>query len=188
MSTQNFKKISEDSKKLSKEFKKLSEEFKKIVKELGVKKEEIEDVIESGEKKEDTDKILNRLASITKKTQKLLKENQISESEKKRRLAELESRIELLEIIQGTETDFEKRMQAERELTRLVAQRGTMQALDIFHFENLLDPSGDELGVLLKEAEKDIKARSNLRRVLKGVEIVLRVAAFGASAAAKFAV
>ena len=168
--------------------KKLAKDFKKIIKALGIKKEEIEDVIESGGKEDTTNKILDKLATLTKKTQKLLKEHQISESERKRKLAELEARIELLELMQGTEPDFEKRMEAERKLTRLVAQRGTMESLDIFHFENLLDPNGDELATLLKEADKDIKARKNLRRVLKGIEIVLRVAAFGASSAAKLAV
>ena len=170
------------------DFKKLAEDFKKIIKDLGIKKEEIEEVIESGARKDTTNKILDKLASITKKTQKLLKEQQIPESERKRKLAELEARIELLELIRGIEPNFEKRMEAERELTRLVAQRGVMESLDIFHFENLLDPTSDELGTLLKEAEKDIKARKNLRRVLKGVEIVMRVAAFGASSAAKIAV
>jgi hypothetical protein len=170
-------------------FEKLAKDFRKIIKDLGIKKGEIEDVIEiGGEKEETTEKILNKLASVTKNTQNLLKKHQIPEFEKKRRLAELKDRIELLELIRGTEPDFDKRMEAERELTRRVSQRGVLESLDIFHFENLLDPNGDELATLLKEAEKDIKARKNLRRVLKGIEIVSRVAAFGASSAAKIAV
>ncbi|HKC93748.1 MAG TPA: hypothetical protein VKB81_06975 [Nitrospira sp.] len=47
---------------------------------------------------------------------------------------------------------------------------------------------GQDFRTLLKEADRDIKARQNLQRVLKGIEVVLSVGAFGAALAAKLAV
>jgi hypothetical protein len=90
-------------------------------------------------------------------------------------------------LIKAFESDFEERMRLNRKLSRLSATLGTWEVMDVFHFETLLDPEGQDFKTLLEEADKDIKARQNLQRVLKGVEVVFRVGAFGASLAAKMA-
>ena len=54
-------------------------------------------------------------------------------------------------------------------------------------FGDLLDVDGDNVRQLIEDANRDIEARQNLGRVLKGVEVALRVAGFGAAAAAKVA-
>ena len=83
--------------------------------------------------------------------------------------------------------DFEERMKAERELTRPRSQHGVWISQETFHFEDLVDFEGDEIASLLREADKDVKSRMNLKRVLKGVEVFLRVSVFSGALAAKVA-
>lgn len=170
------------------DFKKLSTDLTDILQKLSISKEEIETIVVTGDDGNKQNKALDAVALLTDKTKELLKNSAIPDDEKKRKRAALESRIQQLKLLQATEKDFEKRIEAERELTRLVAEVGVFDSQDIFHFEDLIDAEGEKLTVLLREAERDISARKDLRRVLKGVEVVMRVVSFSASLAAKIAV
>lgn len=170
------------------DFMALSQKFKDLIKSIGVQKEEIENIIAGGSASSDEkEAILDKLDAAMKALRNLMAANEISEEERKRRIAALKADIERTELLKDFEADFEKRMRLSRKLTRLHATLGTWQALNVFHFETLLDFEGQDFKTLLEEADKDIKARRNLQRVLKGVEVALRVGAFGAALTAKMA-
>jgi hypothetical protein len=171
-------------------FVELGQNFKDLIKSIGIQKQEIESIVSGGSATAAKQKaILDKLDTTMKNVQMLMANTEVTEQERKRRIAELESEISKIDLFKDFEPDLAERMRLNRELNRLNAKLGTWQAMDVFHFETLLDPeSQEDFKTLLEEADKDIKARQNLQRVLKGVEIVLRVAAFGAALAAKLAV
>lgn len=170
-------------------FQESSVQFKNLIKSIGSQREVIENIIASGPVSSAKQKaIFEKLDTAMEKLGDLMKEIEIPAQEKKRRMAELEAEIERIEIIRDFETDFEERMRLIRKLSRLNATLGTWEAMDVFHFETILDPEGHDFKTLLEEADRDIKARQNLQRVLKGIEVALSVGAFGAALAAKLAV
>lgn len=170
------------------DFAKLSQNFKDLIKSIGIEKEELENILE-GRSATATKKnsILSKLDTAMKKLRKLMGDSEITEEERKRRISGLQSEIEEIELLKDFEQDFEERMRLNRKLSRLNATLGTWKTMEVFHFETLLDPQGQDFKTLLEEADKDIKARQNLRRVLKGTELALRVGAFGAALAARLA-
>ncbi len=169
------------------DFAMLSEELKKLIGAIGVEKEELEGILGGGGDLEKKGKILDALEEASKALADLMAENEITPAEKKRKLAELISEIELTEMSLAVESDFDARMTLKRKLARLKATEGTWKAREAFRFQDLIDQDGNELRELLEEANRDIGSRQNLQRVLKGVEVVLRVGAFGTALAAKMA-
>ena len=169
------------------DFQNLAKKFKDLIKDLGIQKEELEAIVASGETDTKRTQVLVKLEAATKKVRKLLSQNTISKEEQERKIKSLESRIEIQQLMIGTEPDLSVRLKEERELSRLKARLGVWKAQEVFHFEELIDESGEELGELMREAEKDVRSRKNLQRVLKGVEVALRVTAFGAALSAKMA-
>jgi len=170
------------------DFAKLKESFTDLVKSIGVQKQELESIFAGRSVSAARLKaILDQLDSAMKDLQKLMAASEITEPERKRRIAELEAEIERIELFKDFESDFGKRMEFNRRLSRLSATLGTWRAMDVFHFETLLDPEGQDFKTVLEEADKDIKARQHLQRVLKGIEVALRVGCFGAGLAAKLA-
>ena len=167
--------------------KKLVNTFKKLSKELNITKAELKTVIDNPVSDSDRDKVIKKARTIGARLVKETRESQIPDAERKRKIVALESRMQNLELIIAFNPDFDERMQAESELTRLRSQHGVWIAQEIFHFEDLVDFEGDEIAILLREADKDVKSRMNLKRVLKGVEIFLRVSVFSAALAAKIA-
>jgi hypothetical protein len=171
----------------------LSKAFRDLMETIGIQKEEIEGIVSEGPPTSDQGKkkkesALDKLDSAMENLRKLMSENEITAEERKRRITELDAEIKRIDLLKDFETDFEERMRLNRKLSRLHATLGTWETMDVFHFETLLDPEGQDFRVMLEEADKDIKARRNLQRVLKGAEIALRVGAFGAALAAKMAV
>jgi len=170
-------------------FAELNQNLKELIKSIGVQKEEIESIVAGGSGSAAKQKsILDKLDTAMESLRELMANTEITEQERKRRIAELQSEIDRIELVKNFESDFEERMRLSRKLSRLNATLGTWEAMDVFHFETLLDPEGQDFKTLLEEADKDIKARQNLQRVLKGTEVALRVGAFGAALAAKLAV
>jgi len=170
------------------DFAKRSQEFKDLIKSIGVEKVEIENIVTGGKATiKEKESIFKNIDDAMKKLSKLMADTEVTAEERKRRVTELQSEIDRIMLIKAFESDFEERMRLNRKLSRLSATLATWEAMDVFHFETLLDPEGQDFKTLLEEADKDIKARQNLQRVLKGVEVVFRVGAFGASLAAKMA-
>ena len=161
--------------------------FKDVVKAIGIQKEELDGILASGGTAAKKKSALDKLAAASKKLGKLMAETQVSEAERQRKISELELNIEIDEILLATETDFGERMRVRRRLTRRKASLGTLKAPEVFRFDQLLDADGNELAELLEEADRDIRSRQNLQRVLKGVEVLLRVGVFGAALTAKMA-
>jgi hypothetical protein len=169
-------------------FAEFSENFKDLIKSIGVQREEIENIVAGGSVTATKQKsIFDKLNTAMSNLRTLMAQTEIPEQERRRRIAELRSEIETVELLKNFESDFEERMRLSRRLSRLNATLGTWETMDVFHFETLLDPQGQDFKILLEEADRDIKARQNLQRVLKGIEVALRVGAFGAALAAKLA-
>ena len=169
------------------DYNELGNTFIKLTKDLNIAKADLAAVIESPTNDDERDKAIKKARTIGAKLAKEVRDNELPDVERKRRIASLEARIDNLELIIAFESDFDERMKAERELTRLRGQHGVWISQEIFHFEDLVDFEGDELAILLREADKDIKSRANLKRVLKGIEIFLRISAFSSALAAKVA-
>lgn len=172
-------------------FSELKQSFLDLIKSIGIQKQEIEGLISGASKTSPAKQkaVLDNLDAAMKQVRELMGSTEITADERNRRIAELQSQIEQIELLKSFESDFDERMRLGRELSRLSATLGTWKSMDVFHFETLLDPeSQEDFKTLLEEADKDIQARQNLQRVLKGAEVVLRVAAFGAGLAAKLAV
>ncbi len=166
-----------------------SNQFKELIKSIGSQREVIENIIASGPVSPAKQKaIFEKLDTAMEKLGDLMEKTELPAQEKARRVAELKAEIERIEIIRDFESDFEERMRLGRQLSRLNATLGTWEAMDVFHFETLLDHEGQDFKTLLEEADRDIKARQNLQRVLKGIEVALSVGAFGAALSAKLAV
>jgi hypothetical protein len=169
-------------------FKDLAGELKGVVEDLGVKKEELQAIADSGgsnqKVKATIDSVMKLLEAIKKRTA----ETTITPVEQKRKTEELQSRIELLRIIDATSPSFEERMRAEREISRLTSLIGVYQSATALHFDQLLGDDAMDLRVLLEQAGREISARNDLARVLKGVEVALRVGAFAATLASKLAI
>jgi hypothetical protein len=170
------------------DFEKLAQNLKDLLKAIGVRKEEITGIVAGGSVTPARQKsILTQLDDSMSSLRELMAKTEITDQERKRRIAELRAEIERIQLLRAFESDFEERMRLNRKLSRLSATAGAWEAMDVFHFETLLDHEGQDFKTLLEEADRDIKARQNLQRVLKGIEVALRVGAFGAALAAKLA-
>lgn len=168
------------------DFPKIAAEFQKIVAALGVKKQEIQEVLDKGGDDKRVSDALDAVDSLFKDIDDKI--TTTAEEERKRKIAQLKSDISVRQLIDATDPDFDHRIQAERDLARLTAQLGVYQAQTVLNFGDLLNEDETTLKAALAQAAKDIQARKNLARVLKGIEIGLRVAAFGGGLAGKLAV
>lgn len=165
------------------------EQFEGLMTAIGTQRELIQNVVFGGPISSTKQKAaLKALDEAIEELRDLMQRTAIPDLEKSRRIAQLRSEIKRLELQLDFESDFDKRMEFRRKLSRLQATLGTWESMDVFNFESLLDANGQDFKTLLDEADKDIKARQNLRRVLKGIEVAFSVAAFGAALSAKLAV
>jgi hypothetical protein len=156
-----------------------------LVDQLGVKKDDLQRIIAKGGT--DTNAVLAALAALTGQVQARTAALTTTDVERQRKVAELQSQIQVLQLIDASSPDFDERMDAEREISRLTAILGTFQAVTTLRFDQLLTDDAHQLGDVLTQAAKDIAAQQDLTRVLKGAEVVLRAAAFAATVAAKLA-
>jgi hypothetical protein len=170
------------------DFKQIAGEFQNVVTALGVKKQEIQDVIDKGGDDKRVNDALDAVDALFKVLDDKVATTAVTEAERKRKIEQLKSDISVLELIDASDPDFDRRIQAERDLARLNAQLGVYQAQDVLNFGDLLNEDQTTLQAALAQAAKDIQARKNLARVLKGIEIGLRVAAFSGALAGKLAV
>lgn len=169
-------------------FKQDTQRFKELITTIGEQRQLIQNVVASGAVSPGKQKAaLDALDEAMTDLRDLMEATKIPEQERTRRIAELRAEIDRIELHKDFESDFDTRMSLVRKLSRLNATLGTWYSMNVFHFETLLDPQGQDFKTLLEEADKDIKARQNLQRVLKGIEVALSVGAFGAALAAKLA-
>ena len=170
------------------DFQKIAAEFQKIVAALGVKKQEIQEVVDKGGDDKRVSDALDAVDKLFKDLDDKITTTAVTEEERKRKIEQLRADISVKQLIDATDPDFDHRVQAERDLARLTAQLGVYQAQAVLNFGDLLNEDETTLKEALAQAAKDIQARQNLARVLKGIEIGLRVAAFGGGLAGKLAV
>ncbi len=175
---------------LKEKYTKLADDLRAAQKALNISKNELDEVLEAGESAAGpkATKALDALDKHRKKVAKLL-ENELTPEERQRRLAGIAERKKDYEAIIALDRSFTNRMAAKRALSRLAATEATLLTTDVFRFEDLIDKEeGEQLKSLVAEAVKDVEARHDLRRALKGLEIFLRVAAFATVVAGKIAV
>jgi hypothetical protein len=166
-----------------------NKQFKELMGAIGSQKEVIENLIAGRSVSSTKQKAaLQALDTAMNNLRTLMRDTALPAQEKQRRIAGLQAEIDRIELLRDFESNFEERMRLVRKLSRLNATLGTWESTDVFHFETLLDPEGQDFKTLLEEADRDIKARQNLQRVLKGIGVALSVGAFGAALAAKLAV
>jgi hypothetical protein len=170
------------------DYKAMAVELKGLVQKLGTSKKDLQDLVDKGgasqkaeEKVKEIEAALSRLKAITSQTE-------ISDAERKRKMAEIEFDLEQLQIISAADPDFHERIRAQKEISYLSAVHAAYQAQGVLRIEQLLDDTQTELKTVLAEAAKDIAARQNLQRVMKGAEVVLRAAVFTATLVSKLAI
>jgi 5'-3' exonuclease len=170
------------------DYKAMAVELKGLVQKVGISKKELQELVDHGgspqkaeEKVKEIEAALSRLKAITSQTE-------ITEAERKRKMAEIEFDREQLQIISVSDPDFHERIRAQKELSYLTAVHAAYQAQEVLRIEQLLDDTQTELKTVLAEAAKDIAARQNLQRVMKGAEVVLRAAVFTATLVSKLAI
>lgn len=170
------------------DYKTMAAELTELVQKVGISKKELQDLLDQGgsaqkseEKVKEIEAALARLKAITSQTE-------ITEKERERKMAELEGKLQQLEIVGITDPDFQKRIMAQREISYLTSVHTAYAAQGVLRIEHLLDDGQTEIKLVLAEAAKDIAARQNLQRVMKGAEVVLRAAVFTATLVRKLAI
>jgi vacuolar-type H+-ATPase subunit I/STV1 len=170
------------------DYKAAANELKGLVQTLGVTKKELQDIATRGEAGQRADEKLKAVETALNTVREIAQKTEITEVERLRKIAQLESDLELLEIINSTSSDAQERLKAQRDISRCAAALGVYKAASVLRVEQLLDDNKEELKAILTEAAKDIQARQNLQRVLKGVEVLLRATAFTAALLSKLAI
>lgn len=172
------------------DFSKLKGDLESVLDALGIGRDELEDLIEDRAKPlaAETKKIVTKISNLASKTRKLIESHELSKDERKRQIDHLELQIKVLKLGIPLERDRDRRKAMRLKLTRLLASQGTLKSASVFSFSDLVHPEEEEeLRDLLEDADQEIKARHDLARVLKGVELLMRVAVFGAAVASKVA-
>jgi archaellum component FlaC len=169
-------------------FKEDTKQFKDLMTAIGEQRQVLQNVVAGGTVSSAKQKAaLDALDEAMDELRNLMGKTKIPDQERNRRVAELRAEIDQIELLKDFESNFDQRMSLVRKLSRLNATLGTWQSMNVFRFDTLLDSQGQDFKTLLEEADKDIKSRQNLQRVLKGIEVALGVGAFGAALAAKLA-
>jgi len=166
----------------------LASDLQGIITQLGTQRAVLQQASSQAGPSPTSDAALSAISALVDKLKQTLSSSPLTDEERKRKIATLQSQIDLLKLIDATDPDFQHRMLTEREIARLTARLGVYQSKDALHFDDLLDDNGNVLETVVTEAAKDVAARQNLARVLSGVEVALRAAAFGATLAAKLAI
>jgi chromosome segregation ATPase len=163
------------------DYKATAAELEKLVQTLDVSKKELQDIATRGETGKRTDEKLKAVEEALTQVREIVRKTELTGAERQRKIAQLESELELLETINSTSPDSQERLKAQRDISRCSAALGAYKVASVLRVEELLDENRDELKAILAEAARDIAARQNLQRVLKGVEVVLRTTVFTAA-------
>ena len=163
------------------DYKAAAAELEGLAKALGVTKKELQDIASRGEAGQRADDKVKAVEAALTTVRELVRKTEVTEAERQRRISLLQSELELLETINSTSHDPQERLTAQRDIARCAAALGAYKAANVLCIEHLLDENKEELKAILAEAAKDIQARQNLQRVLKGVEALMRATVFTAA-------
>lgn len=170
------------------DYKAMAGDLKNLVQQVGISKKELQDLLDQGgsaqkieEKVKEIEAALNKLKAVTAQTE-------ITEKERERKMAEIEGKLQHLENVSVSDPDFRERIRAQREISYLTSVLTSYRVQGVLRIEHLLDESQTELKTVLAEAAKDIAARQNLQRVMKGAELVLRATIFTSTLVSKLAI
>lgn len=170
------------------DYKAMAVELKALVQKVGITKKELQDLVDQGGSAQKTEEKVKEIEAALGKLKTITSQTEITEAERKRKMAEIEFDLEQLQIISISDPDFQERIRAQKEIAYLTAVLTAYQAQGVLRIEQLLDATQTELKTVLAEAAKDIAARQNLQRVMKGAEVVLRAAVFTATLVSKLAI
>lgn len=166
----------------------LAEQLNGVVTDLGTGRQQLQALAGQPNPPERTNPLVDYFSQVAAHIQQVLANNVLTEKERQRKMAQLQSDIELLRIIDSTSPDYNERLQAEREISRLSARLGVFQAQDVLRFSELLDENGAEVASVLAQAQQDLATRQTWQQIALAVESLIRVAAFGATMATKLAI
>lgn len=163
------------------DYKAAATELEGLAKALGVTKQELQDIAARGEAGPRAEDKVKAVEAALTAVREITRRTELSGVERQQRISQLESELELLETIKSTSTDSQERLKAQRDIARSSAALGAYKAANVLRIEQLLDENKEALQAILAEAAKDLEARQNLQRVLKGVEALMRVTVFTAA-------
>ena len=164
----------------------LAKEIQGIVEDLGLKKEEVQQVSDRDGENAQVQQALDAVDQLTSALQHAM-EDPMTDQERQDKLADLDSKINLAQVTAATDPDYTERIEAQRELTVLLSAKAGIVESRVLQFGDLIGEDGQALKAILIQAGNEIQARQDLARVLKGIEMVMRVGAFAGAAAAKLA-
>jgi hypothetical protein len=166
----------------------IADELKDLVNRLGKKKAEIQQLFDRGGDSPVVQAAIEDANTLVARLKDRAAQTPITEQERQRKMAGLQARIDELTIIDASSPDFDRRMDAEREMSRLTAELGVFESQKVMQFDQLLGEDDMRIATLLRQAQMEIAARQDLARVLKGVEVALRAGSFVATLASKLAI
>jgi hypothetical protein len=170
------------------DYKAMAVELKALVQKVGITKQELQDLMDKGGSAQKTEEKVKEIEAALGRLQTITSQTEITEAERKRKMAEIEFDLEQLQVISISDPDFQERIRAQKEIAYLTAVLTAYQAQGVLRIEQLLDDTQTELKTVLAEAARDIAARQNLQRVMKGAEVVLRAAVFTGTLVSKLAI
>jgi hypothetical protein len=170
------------------DYKAMAVELKGLVQKVGISKKELQDLMDQGTSAQKTEEKVKEIEAALSMLKAITSQTAITEAERQRKIAELEFDLEQLNVISVADPDFQERIRAQKEIALLTAVLTAYQAQAVLRIEQLLDDTQTELKTVLAEAAKDIAARQNLQRVMKGAEVVLRATVFTATLVSKLAI
>lgn len=166
----------------------LANEIRKINEDLGTSKQVIQLFSDSGKSGKELTDALKAVDTLSAALKKKLEKTPVTDDERKRKVAELDSDIHALNVQLDAEPSFDKRKFLRLKIGSLEVLRGEFNAATVFNFDDLLNPDKVQLKEALEDAIIDLKAKQSLARVLAGVQAVMEVAGYSAGVAAKLAV
>src|SRR5712692_11128109 len=122
---------------------KLAADLQGAVKQLGDQRAVVQKIVDQGGTQGQTDAAVGAIVNLVAAVKASLANAPLTDEERKRKMAALQSQIDLLKIIDANDPDFQKRVDSEREIARLTAQLGVYQSQAALQFADLLDDDGN---------------------------------------------
>jgi hypothetical protein len=170
------------------DYKAMAGELESLVQQVGISKKELQDLLDQGGSAQKIEEAIKAIEAALNKLKTVTSQTEITDKERERKMKEIEGKLRHLEDVSVSDPDFRERIRAQREISYLTSVLTNYRVQGMLRIEHLLDESQTDLKTVLAEAAKDIAARQNLQRVMKGAEVVLRATIFTATLVAKLAI
>ena len=115
-------------------------------------------IIEGKEAAEKAEGHAREIEAVLARLQGMVAQTHVTEAERRRKVAEIEKKLELLKIVTSSNPNPDKRTKASREISHLTSVLGAYKVADVLKIEHLLDENMEQIKSILEEAAKDIRA------------------------------